>query len=67
MLTEHAKIMISEQDIKAKIKEIASQISNDYQGEDVLFVGILKGSIHFYSDLTREITIPMTMDFMKKM
>ena len=64
MLTECAKILISENDIKAKIKEVAAQISNDYQGEEILFVGILKGCIHFYSDLTREITVPSTMDFM---
>lgn len=64
MLTERAKILISENDIKAKIKEIADQISADYNGESVLFVGILKGCIHFYSDLTREVRLPLTMDFM---
>ena len=64
MLTERAQILISENDLKAKIKEVGLKISEDYKGEDVLFVGILKGCIHFYSDLTREIVIPMTMDFM---
>ena len=64
MLTEHAKILINENDLKAKIKEVADKISADYCGEEVLFVGILKGSIHFYSDLTREINLPLTMDFM---
>lgn len=64
MLTERAKILISENELKEKIKEVASKIAADYVGEEVLFVGILKGSIHFYSDLTREITFPMTMDFM---
>ena len=64
MLTERAQILISESDLKTKIKEMADKISADYQGEEVLFVGILKGCIHFYSDLTREISIPLTMDFM---
>lgn len=64
MLTECAKILISENELKEKIKEVGAKISADYKGEEVLFVGILKGCIHFYSDLTREITIPMTMDFM---
>ena len=64
MLTEHAQILISESEIKAKLRELGAKISEDYKGEDVLFVGILKGCIHFYSDLTREISIPMTMDFM---
>ena len=64
MLTECAQILISENEIKTKLKELGTKISEDYKGEEVLFVGILKGCIHFYSDLTREITIPMTMDFM---
>ena len=64
MLTERAKILISENELKEKIREVASQISADYKGEEVLFVGILKGCIHFYSDLTREVNLPLTMDFM---
>lgn len=64
MLTEHAKILISENDLKTKIKEVAEKITADYNGEEVLFVGILKGCIHFYSDLTREVSLPLTMDFM---
>lgn len=63
-LSKAAKVLLSEEEIKQRIKEVAAQISADYEGEDVLFVGILKGCIHFYSDLTREITTPLTMDFM---
>ena len=63
-LAELAKVMISEEDIKAKIKEVARKITNDYLGEEVLFVCILKGSVLFYSDLVREIKLPLTMDFM---
>lgn len=64
MNLELAKVLISEQDLKSRIKEVAKTISADYQGEEVLFVGILKGCIHFYSDLTREVELPLTMDFM---
>ena len=63
-LAEVAKVMINEEDIKAKIKEVARKITNDYLGEEVLFVCILKGSVLFYSDLVREIKLPLTMDFM---
>lgn len=63
-LSKVAKILISEDEIKCKVKELADKITRDYQGEEVLFVGILKGCIHFYSDLTREIDLPLTMDFM---
>ncbi len=64
MKKDFAKVLISENEIRAKIKEVATRITEDYKGESVLFVGILKGSIHFYSDLTREIDLPLTMDFM---
>lgn len=63
-LTAFARILISENEIKEKIKEVANQISADYAGEDVLFIGILKGSVIFFADLTREIKLPLTMDFM---
>ena len=52
MLTECAKILISENELKEQIKVVADKITADYKGEEVLFVGILKGCIHFYSDLT---------------
>lgn len=64
MKKEFAKVLISENELKSRIKEIATQITADYNGESVLCVGILKGSIHFFSDLTREIDLPLTMDFM---
>ncbi len=58
------KVLISEDEIRARTKEVAAQITADYAGEEVLFVCILKGSIHFFSDLTREIDLPLSMDFM---
>ena len=64
MKKDFARILISREEIAEKIKEVAAQITEDYKGESVLFVCILKGSIHFYSDLTREVNLPLTMDFM---
>lgn len=64
MKKDFAKVLISHEEIAEKIKEIAAKITADYNGESPLFVCILKGSIHFYSDLTREIDLPLTMDFM---
>lgn len=58
------RVLISEDEIRARIKEVAAQITADYAGEEVLFVCVLKGSIHFFSDLTREIDLPLSMDFM---
>ncbi|MGM9631951.1 MAG: hypoxanthine phosphoribosyltransferase [Eubacteriales bacterium] len=64
MKKDFARVLISRDEISAKIKEVAKKITEDYDGEPVLFVCILKGSIHFYSDLTREIDLPLSMDFM---
>lgn len=58
------KIMISEEEIAEKVKEIGKQITEDYKGKDLLIVGILKGCMLFLSDLVREIKLPLTMDFM---
>ena len=64
MKKDFAKVLITKEEITAKVKEVAARITEDYKGESVLFVCILKGSVHFYSDLTREIDLPLTMDFM---
>ncbi|MCI1944585.1 hypoxanthine phosphoribosyltransferase [Clostridium luticellarii] len=58
------EILLDEQTIKRKVKEIGRRVSKDYEGEDLMLVGILKGSVPFMADLLREITIPCTMDFM---
>ncbi len=58
------KIMISEEEIQKKVKEIGQRITEDYKGRDLLVVGILKGCMLFLSDLVKEIKLPLTMDFM---
>ena len=58
------EILISEDSIKEKVKELGQRISKDYEGESVFLIGILKGSVPFMADLMREITMPVTMDFM---
>ena len=58
------KLLISKEDIAKRIKEVAEQINKDYEGESLLLVGILKGSVLFFSDLIREIEVPVSMDFM---
>nr|WP_226986738.1 hypoxanthine phosphoribosyltransferase [Carboxydothermus hydrogenoformans] len=59
-----AEILISEEEIRAKVKELGQQISRDYAGQDLLLVGILRGAMLFMSDLMREIDIPINIDFM---
>ena len=57
-------VMISEAEIAKKVEEIAKQIENDYKGEPLLVVGILKGASVFVSDLIRKINLDVSIDFM---
>ena len=59
-----AGTLLSEEEIKAKVKELAKRIEKDYEGQDVLLVGILKGASVFVADLMREIKLDVNIDFM---
>jgi len=58
------EVLFSEEKIMDTVKEIAKKISKDYEGKDLLVVGVLKGSVLFTSDLIKNITIPCEIDFM---
>ncbi len=58
------RILHSEEDIKAAVKQIGTQITADYAGKAPLLVGILKGSVVFMADLMREIDLNCDIDFM---
>ncbi len=58
------KVLISEEEIHKKVKELAKRISEDYEGKNPLLVGILRGAAVFLADLAREISIPVEFDFM---
>lgn len=58
------EILYTEEEIAAKVKEIAQQISQDYQGKELTVIGILKGASVFTSDLIRELDIPVFLEFM---
>ena len=63
-MAEKIRIMISEEDVDAKIVELGKKISEDYAGKQVHLVCILKGSVFFTCELAKRITVPVTMDFM---
>lgn len=63
-MESNIRILISEKDIKQRVKELAEQISEDYRGRSVHIICILKGSIFFACDLMKKIDIPVTIDFM---
>jgi hypoxanthine phosphoribosyltransferase len=59
------RILITEEAIQARVKEVAAEISSDFAGAGRLYiVGILKGAFMFMADLTRQLTVPHTVDFM---
>ncbi|MCK2213973.1 hypoxanthine phosphoribosyltransferase [Actinomadura sp. ATCC 31491] len=58
------KVLISEDDLQAKIKELAGRIDQDYAGKDVLLVGVLKGAVMVMADLARALHVPVQMDWM---
>ncbi|MBV9690862.1 MAG: hypoxanthine phosphoribosyltransferase [Ktedonobacteraceae bacterium] len=63
MYKDIAEIIITEQQLRAKIAELAEQITQYYQGKPLLLLGTLKGAIHFIADLSRAIKLPLEMDY----
>ena len=59
-----AKVLLTEEQIKARIEELGKEISRDYEGKDPVVLGVLKGVVVFYADMIRHITVPCQTDFM---
>ena len=57
-------VLLTKEQIAARVKEIGEAITRDYEGRDVVLVGILKGAMPFLCDLMREIDLPVTLDTM---
>jgi hypoxanthine phosphoribosyltransferase len=58
------EILIEQEPLQARIAELGAEISREYDGRDLLLVGVLKGAVFFMADLMRELTIPCEIDFM---
>ncbi|MGH2709784.1 MAG: hypoxanthine phosphoribosyltransferase [Actinomycetota bacterium] len=58
------QILISGDDVQAKIRELGDRITEDYRGRDLLLVGVLKGAFVLMADLSRNIRLPLQFDFM---
>ncbi|MHB1042252.1 MAG: hypoxanthine phosphoribosyltransferase [Eubacteriales bacterium] len=58
------KIVLTEEEIGKRVRAMGEEISRDYQGKEILCVGILKGAMVFLADLVRRITAPAQFDFM---
>jgi len=58
------EVLVSEEDLRRRVTELAADVSSDYEGRPPLLVAILKGAVPFLADLMRELTIPCELDFM---
>ena len=56
--------IVTQEEMRARIKELGRQIAADYTGKDLVLIGVLKGAFAFYADLARAIRIPMRVDFL---
>jgi hypoxanthine phosphoribosyltransferase len=57
-------VLVSKEELQAKVAELGVLISADYAGKEILLVGVLKGAVFFMADLARHITVPVSLDFM---
>lgn len=63
-MSEHVRVLLSEEMVDARIQAIGEQISKDYAGKQVHLICILKGGSFFMCELAKRITVPVSLDFM---
>ena len=64
MHSDFDRVLISREQINTRIKELAARLDADYADKNPLFICILKGSVFFFTDLLKEVTVPAEIDFM---
>lgn len=57
------RVLITKEELEKKVEELGSRISRDYEGKELVIIGVLKGGFIFLADLARNITIPVDLDF----
>ena len=65
MERHHIDVMLDEETVDRRIRELGEEISRDYEGKTVYLICILKGSVYFTYELAKRITVPVVMDFMQ--
>jgi len=64
-MSSRKRCLISREDIARRVQDLAGEISRDYQGRDLVMVGVLKGAFIFLADLVREMSFPVEIDFVR--
>jgi hypoxanthine phosphoribosyltransferase len=62
--TAIGEVLVTTEDLQRRVAELGAEISADYEGRDLVIVGVLKGAVLFIADLMRHLTIPCEVDFM---
>ena len=65
LVSDVAEVLLTEEQIAAKVAELGKRISDDYAGRELTLVSVLKGSLPFMADLMRRITLPLRIDLME--
>ena len=65
MNSTEKRLLFTAEDISRQVQRLASQISEDYEGREVIVVGVLKGAFMFLADLVRRLTLPTKLDFIR--
>ena len=60
----YGKPLVTQEALRTRFRELGKQISKDYQGKDLVVVGVLKGAYVFFADLVRVIQLPIQIDFL---
>ena len=63
-MSEKIKVLLSEEEVDSRIKQIAAKVSKDYAGKEIHLICVLKGGVFFTCELAKRITVPVSMDFM---
>lgn len=63
MLQDIERVLLSQEQLSARVSELRAQLAQDYAGKDPVFVGVLKGAVPFFKDITSELPIPCCYDF----
>ena len=58
------EVLVAADDLQRRVGELAAEISRDYEGRDLVLVGVLKGAVFFVADLMRSLEVPCELDFM---
>ncbi|MDD3220128.1 MAG: hypoxanthine phosphoribosyltransferase [Lachnospiraceae bacterium] len=63
-MSEKVSVMISEEEVNKKIREMGERISQDYAGKEIHLISVLKGGVYFSCELSKRISVPVSIDFM---